>query len=1177
MRTNRWFLVALLVMLFTLPLVEHSAVAQNVYAAIHGTVTDASGAVVPNAKVTALNTSTGISTVVTTDSKGYYILPQLQAGGPYTVSIEAQGFQKFQTTGITLEVNNNLDVDTPLKTGSSTTVIEVAAASVQVETSDTQLKSDITAQTLEDLPLLGRDVVELQKTAPGVVESSDRFGTFSTNGNQTPQNSYLLDGTDINDGPLQSAGITPNLDAIGEFQVITSTLNPEYYRNSGAIVSESIKSGTNRIHGSGFEFYRDTFLNNGNYFSPTRPPFHQNIYGGTLGGPVLKDKLFGFFAYQGLRSATASSATTNTFSAAELAGSFTGSPTDTTASGPSPFSANPLPFAIGACPAGTTWASCFPSGAAQISPTTQFNSIAYAIAQKYAPTATTIIGNTPSTRFNAGSQSASDQGIIRVDYHLTQQDQLWASTIFQSDPNTSQIPFDGASVLGFGETNARHFKIFNASYTHSFSTNTINELRVGYYRFNYAAVTPQQVQSPASYGFNISPQNGAAAALPVIGILNGPTFGFSNDGPQPRKDENYDYNDNFTHIIGGHNLKFGAHIEKFVVSNPFYADNNGSFSFNGTGTYSSGNPVLDFFLGIPDTYAQQSGGFIDATAWELYGYAQDNWKVNSSLTLNYGLAWDSEAPNANKQFDGVGVTCFSLSTQTSTVFPGGPPGLTFPGDKGCNNQEGATTKYNHFAPRFGVAWSPESGPSALIGRSGQHDFSVRLGFGVYYNRDQEEGSLQNLSSPPFSKQSNGAADAGGNPGFANPFADVANSVPAATNPFPFSPPKPGAPVNWLNFPDLDINAIDKGYTTPIVYNFNLNLQRSLPGAMVLQVGYVGSVAHHLVTVYDGDPITTADHAGCLADPNCSAETPYIHPLFPQYTALAALTNPVNANGQPYYYGVGVQASHGSSNYNSLQVQLQKAPTHGLTFNISYTYAHGLDNSSGLESSGFNGRGINFVPGFQYLSYGDSDFDARHRLATYYTYQVPILASMKDHYLLRETLGGWNISGVTALQTGFPINIEESGDYQSAWCDAFFYYYCADSPNTSNFKEGSLGPRNLRAFNGGTPSNYWFDPTVFSPEQLGTFGNTKRNYFHGPGFNYTNMSLFKNFAIGRGESKYIQLRLESFNVFNHANFSNPDGNFLDGSFGVISSVVQPAETGGDPQPGRAVQIAGKFYF
>jgi hypothetical protein len=1155
---------------------QHAAEAQNIYAAIHGTVTDATGAVVPNATLTAVNTSTNSTTKAATDSKGYYILPQLQPGGPYTLTIEATGFQKFETTGITLAVNNNLAIDTALKAGSSTTVVEVQATAIQVETSDTQLKTDLDASTIESLPLLGRDVVELQKTAPGVVESSDRFGTFSTNGNQTPQNAYLLDGTDINDGPLQQAGITPNPDALGEFQVITSTLNPEYYRNSGAIVSESIKSGTNKIHGSGFEFYRDTFLNNGSYFSPTRPPFHQNVYGGTLGGPLLKDRIFGFVAYQGLRSATATTNSTAVFTSAELAGAFSGITGNASSTSPN---GNIIPISIPGCPQGSYWAACFPSGNAQL-PTTALNSIALSLANKYNLPQTTTIGTTPSTFFNAANTNANDQGIIRIDAHVTPNDVLWASSIFQSNPDTSTIPFTGASVPGFGEIDASHIKIFNASYTHTFNTTTINELRVGYFRFNLAAVYPQQVQPPSSFGFSINPQDSAAASLPTISILNGPTLGFSTNGPQPRKDENYDYNDNFTKILGSHSLKFGAHIEKFVVSNPFYGNNSGSFAYNGSGTYSSGNSILDYFLGIPDTYSQGSGGFIDAHAWELYGYAQDNWKASNSLTLNYGLAWDSESPNANSQFDGVGISCYSLSTATSSVYPGGPPGITYPGDKGCNNQGGATTKYNHFAPRFGFAWSPESGPSFLVGQSGHHDFSVRAGFGIYYNRDQEEGSLQNLSSPPFSKNTGGAADNGGSASFANPFVDIAGINPTTPNPYPFTPPAPHTQINWLNFGGLDINAFDKNYTTPIVYNFNLNVQRALPGAMVLQVGYVGSIGHHLISNYDADPITPAGHAACLANSECVANRFAIHPAFPQYTALAGLTNPVNANGQAYYWGVGAQSSTGASNYNSLQVELLKAPSHGLTYRVSYTYAHSLDNSSGLESSGFNGRSYNFVPGFGYLSYGDSDYDARHRLAASYIYQVPILAALRSNVIAREALGGWNIAGVTALQTGFPVTLMETGDWNSLWCDAYYYYYCPDSPNTSTFNIKSLKPRQLQSFSGGPAGNYWFSPVPFSPETIGTFGNTKRNFFHGPGFNYTNLSLFKNLPLSKGESRYIQLRLEAFNVFNHANFANPGGNINSGTFGSISSVDQPSNNNapaGDPQPGRAVQLGGKFFF
>ena len=219
--------------------------------------------------------------------------------------------------------NDNKEIDAKLTVGSNSQTIQVEASSVQVETSDTQLKTDISSQEVNALPLLARNVVSLQKTAPGVVESSDRFGTFSTNGSQTPQNGFLVDGVDINDGPLQTAGVTPNPDAIGEFNVITSTLNPEYNRNSGAVVSEELKTGTNHFHGDGFWFYRDTFLDNPYYFSGgARPPYHQNLYGGTLGGPGLKDKLVFFLAYQGYRNRTSSVDNTKVPDTGQLGGDF---------------------------------------------------------------------------------------------------------------------------------------------------------------------------------------------------------------------------------------------------------------------------------------------------------------------------------------------------------------------------------------------------------------------------------------------------------------------------------------------------------------------------------------------------------------------------------------------------------------------------------------------------------------------------------------------------------------------------------------------------------------------------------------------------------------------------------------------------------------------------------------
>ena len=1168
MRSAKAFLA--IVSLFSVAFLTPKATAQNVYAAVHGTVTDATGAVVSNATVDILNTSTNISNQVTTDSKGYYRFQQLQIGGPYTITIGATNFQQYKSTGLTLNLNDDRAVDAVLQVGSGTTTVQVQAATVQVETSDTQLKTELTAQDIDALPSISRDISQFEKTAPGVVEAADRFGTFSANGSQTTTNSFLVDGTDINDAPLQTQGINVNPDAISELNIITSTLNPEFSRNSGAVLNEVTKSGTNSFHGNGFEYYRDTFLNNGDYFSlqGQRPPFHQNLFGGTLGGPILKDKLFLFAAYQGYRNRTGGTQNTPVFSNDQRSGVF---------SDAGALSSNPIPFSIGGCVADgkNTWASCFPNGVT-VDPG-QFDPIASNLMNKFVPQANTVIAGNPIYSFSTANSGGGDQGVIRADFHLSQKDEIWSSAIFQSTPSTSTLPFTGADLPGFTENDAAHVKIFNGSYTHVFNSTMINELRVAYFRFNFAAVEPADPVAPSTYGFQITPQNTAAQSLPLIPVAGYFTLGFSNNGPQPRKDSNLSFVDNFSKVIGAHSTKFGAHITQFRVSNPFFFDNNGDYTFQGGGPYSSGDPAVDYLMGVPDSYGQFSGGFIDAMAYETYLYAQDNWKLSPTLTFNYGMGWDTEQPFQNSQFGGVAVTCFVGGSAQSKVYPTAPAGLLYPGDSGCNKAGGPTTKYTHFAPRIGFAWSPESGPHVLTGSG--HDFVVRAGFGVYYNRDQEEGSLQNLETPPFTLFSQGAASVGLTPGFANPFADVAGGG-AATNPYPFTPPKPGDPVDFIAggyFP-AELNNFDPRNTVPIVYNFNLNIQRSLPGSMVMTLGYVGSVGHHLVTTYDANPVTPAGHAACLADPECVADRSVQRLFYPSHS-----TDPltIGDTGLPYYLGVGTQATSGNSNYNSFQAQLQKAPTHGLSFTLAYTYAHSLDNASGLESSGFNNLGTNYIPGFEYLSYGDSDPDARHRFVGFYVYEIPITQSMRNNFFMNEFLGGWHLSGITALQTGFPVTITATGGYNSLWCDGYNYYSCPDTPVTSTFKIKTLDPR----------SGLWFNPSDFSQEPIGTFGNVKRNFFHGPGFNYTNLGVYKDFALGAEKSRYIQIRLDSFNTFNHPNFAPPGSSGVTGAnygsgtapratFGTITSVIQPSNFGGsstDPQPGRAVQLAAKIYF
>jgi hypothetical protein len=1155
------------------PLGTGAAYAQVINSAIHGTVTDASDAVVPGAKVTALNTSTGIAVAATTNQSGYYIFTALQPGGPYTVTVEAQGFDKFEAKGINLIVNANWDADAKLTVGGTAQSVTVDATALQVETSNTQLEQVATAAQIEGIPLAGRDASGLQKLEPGVVESSDRFGSFSSNGNETPQNSFLISGIDINDPALQSEGIQINPDAIQEENIVTSTMNPEFSRNSGAVVNQILKNGTNKLHGSAFEFYRDTFMNNGDYFSPTRPVFHQNLYGGTLGGPIFKNKLFFFLGYQGLRNRTAQTSTPETLNSDQLAGNFTADQNYANggAQNSAGLTSNPIPFDIGDCKAGTAWSDCFASGTVNI-PTSEWDPVAANLIKSYVPASNETIGGQAYYAFNPVDSEGSDQGIMRVDYTPSSRDSIWAASIFQSAPSASTLTFGGGSFPGFPSNESNHYKLFSASWTHTFSANKLNELHASYYRNPFGAVGVSQVVQPSSLGFSINSQD-PQAGVPYMGIGSYFNLGFSFEGPQPRLDTNLTYADNFTWIKGNHTIKFGGLFEQFRVHNPFDLYNNGYYSFNGSGQYSSGDPLIDFALGIPDQYYQSNNGFINAVSEELYGYVQDNWKVSPDLTVNYGIAWDVEKPNQNHQDGGLGIICWQNSSAESGVFPGAPPGLQFPGDPGCNKAGSPTPHYNRFGPRIGFAWSPSEGPAGLIGRPGAHDFSVRAGFGLYYNRDQEEQSLQNLEDPPFLYVSHGAGDFGGSPGFANPYADVAGNG-SETNPFPYTAPTAGATVNWPLYSELELAAFDKSYSVPYTYNFNANVQRAVGGNMIAEVRYVGSVSHRLASWYDGDGITAAGHAACLADPTCSGNPALVRYLYPQYGAQGA-TVPGTAdesplgNGIPWYLSVGEQNSEGSSNYNSLQASLIKAPSHGLQFTAAYTYSHALDDGSGYESgTGSQGRVRNYIPGFEYLNYGSSDFDARHRLSTSYVYTVPVTGFMKSNIIARELLAGWGISGVTALQTGFPVGINY-GTQNSLWCDEFSYFGCPDVPNTSSFKLKQSGIRSA--------TNQFFDTTPFSAEPNGTFGNTTRNFLHGPGFNYTNLSVTKNVPLSADGSRYIQLRLEAFNAFNHANFANPGGTYLSGSFGRVTAVDHSADPNSDPSPGRVVQLAGKFYF
>jgi len=1122
------------------------ASADNLFARVRGVVVDSSGAVLPNVSVTATNLSTGIATVIKSGSDGLYEFLNLPTG-QYMVSAEAPNFKTFRTGPITLTLDQVYVQNITMEVGATTQVVEVEANTVQVDTTSMEHTQVITGTKIADMPLNGRNWITLQQLQPGVVASSDRFTTnYATNGSQTQQNSYLVNGLDTNDIALNTPLVIPSPDAIAEFDLVTSTINPEYGRNSGAILNAEFKSGTNSFHGDLFEFYRDTFLNTKPYFSPTPTVFHQNQFGGTVGGPIWKNHTFGFFSYQGRRfreiqPGYTGGSVTQVFTDAERGGDFS-------ADVASPIfpdfpSDNPSPFALvgedgTTYPAGTPFSTIFPTGHI---PSVDFNPLAVTLLDKYVPHENANGNQFQWTPVESGN---TDQYIYRVDHQFNDRDRISTTGLIENSPTTSDISFDGGTLPGFAELDAGHTKQFTASWIHTFNSTTMNEFRAGYARLHFFSVQPVTVAQPSSFGFDITPQLASGASMPQVQLDDYFTIGFSYQGPQPRADQTYQITDNFSKNLGKHAFKFGFEGRRFQEDNPFAFVNNGYIGFDPGAQYSSGNDGVDYLLGIPATndFEETSGGQNRARGYEYYSYFQDQFRVLSNLTLTYGFGWDVETPLVDTFNHNRAIACFRPG-QVSNIYPpdtatgtGAPAGIVYPGDPGCP-PGGYTTTFRNVGPRVGFAWSPDWGKFS----GGPGKLSIRGGYGVYYNRSEEEQVLQNLQTPPFSLTSFGVT----NPSFVNPYQDVTGTLPAEPNPFPYAPPPAGAAVDFSQYEPFTLNVFDPHTLTPTSENFNLTVQRQLPAASVLTVAYVGALAQHLEQTYDANP--GVNPAGCAADPTCVATRAAQRLYFPgNFTYEGDI-----------YGGIGVESTLGTSNYNSLQISLNKATTHGLSFLLAYTYSHSLDYGSGFENAEGNSTYWPADPG---INYGDSVFDARHRLVISYTYQIP---SPSQLGVVKTILGGWQITGATSLQTGFPIAFSEGSDYHSLVCDGYNKYGCPDRPDyVGGFK--TMDARTLTTV-GSNTAHYYFLPSEFSREVIGTIGDYKRDTFHGPGLNNTDLALFKNIKLT--EAKSLQLRLESFNTFNHTQFSLPSGNIDSSLFGTITGAAAP----------RIVQLAGKFYF
>jgi len=1133
-----------------------SAMADELYGKIRGTVTDPSGAVVPKVAVVETNVGTGIARETVTAGDGSFEFLQLVAPGDYKVTARATGFKNFEATGIHLELDQIYVLNIRMEVGAVTQQVQVEAAPTQVEQTSMERGADLTSRDVTELPLIGRNWIQLQQTLPGTVGNSDRFGgDYAANGSRAQFNSYMVNGTDANDFTLNLALFVPSPDSIGEVHIITNTMNPEYGRNSGAILNAVTKSGTNSLHGDGFEFYRDTSLNTRNFFGAPGTPeiFHQNLFGGTIGGPVWKNHTFFFFSYQGTRNVSPQAGGRTTVFTADQRNGIFPDVAACAATGNACLSPFPMVGESGATyPAGTPYATIFPTGSI---PKQDLNPVAVNLMSTYVPPP----NNGTEYDFNPTTTGTADQEIVRIDHNFGTKDAIWGYAFIQRAPAANTLPFSGATLPGFPSVNQDHRFSGTLAWNHTFGGSALNEARLGYSRNNFVANIPAKVLAPSSLGFNITPQAPQYGQVPTIALTGYFELGFSNNGPQPRITPTYQFTDNFSKILGKHSFKVGFEMRRMSVYNPFYSAIDGNYTFGGTGLYSTGDPGADFLLGIPDTYGQNSGDIMDVRAQEYSAYFQDQFKVRKDLTLTYGVNWDDDTPAVDIYHEGKAITCWIFGQQ-SKVFPTAPPGLNYPGDPGCT-ESGYSNHPAHFGPKLGFAWSP--------GTSGKT--SLRGGYGIYFNRTEEEVTLQNLGAAPWGLSTSGVASfiSGTSPAFANPWADVAG-MGSMANPFPYSNPAPGSNFNFGNLGLFYVTTTDPNFTAPYAMNYNLTVERQLPGSMIFSVAYVGSLGRKLHGIYNLN--FDVNPAGCLAgvgnEANCAAYRAYQKLYYPQNERYAGVTN-------TGVIGIGSESTFLSSNYNALQVTANKRTSHGLSFLASYTWAHTLDYASSLEDDSFGG--LAFDPTNFASNYGNSGIDARHRFTISYVYEFPKLHRAENNFVLSRVVNGWEMSGVTTFQTGFPVQIYES-TYRELRCDAFDWTVCPDRPNvavTGGITTYDPRTAQFKDKHGTLKGNYWFAPTDYTLEPLGSVGDVARNPFHGPGINDFDWALIKNIKV-QGESKYIQLRFEFYNLWNHTQFDSVtiqtaanvvNGNAYSSNFGRISTAFDP----------RLIQLAAKFYF
>jgi carboxypeptidase family protein len=1135
---------------------------------IVGTVTDSSGAVVANAKVDVMNTATGVVVHTETSSTGDYTVPYLNPAS-YKISVTAPGFQKAESTPFTLVVGQQARVNISMKPGSTTEVVEVTTSSVGLQTESPEISNTIAQKQIEELPLNGRNFVQLLTLGEGAVTIGGEQGTMrqgqgdaiSINGGRPTSNNYTLDGLVNTDTSLNTPAVILSQDAIQEFKTQSGAYSAEYGFSANQVNIVS-KSGTNQIHGTVFETNRNDAFDAKSHFQPTTPELRQNQFGFVVGGPAYipklydgRNKTFWLVNYEGWRIRNGYAASGNAPDPRELTGDFSQS--------------NLPAFGSAACNAALTQNQpCMPVDPTtglpfpgNIIPSSSFSRVAQVTAPVSfaAPNANPAATGGNNLVLQGALPLTSNQQTYRLDQNLGRWGRIFGRGTYSTYQNSSLGSLAPAPVgLGFfNETS----KSWTVSHTINIGQTAVNNFRFGFLR----AIALQTATAPSSSavsGLGLSGTftkfSSGQESWPNIAISQFSAFGGPINAYTASNQPMWEFADSVTLSRGAHTISLGVDYRRWHLirnlDNDFFGEytyrndlisSNAANCPNATGLCGTGNAVADYLLGYysgaggffpaPLSSTKEAGNPQDHVFSYFAPYVQDDWKVSNRLTLNIGLRWDYRAAayEASNHFfwldnkNPQGGLCYADKTLSSNgVAPAGNGVYEY-----CGSNVPHPGSKTPFAPRFGFAYRPFGEKTVIRG-----------GYGIFW--DSSEGREIDDSGDLY------------------PYA-VRQSLSPAQNP---NVPKL---TNGL-FPSFTaLNPIDPASLTflaviesdnplnPYLQQWNISIQHQLARNTVLEVNYIGNKGTHLLdrrNIAQALPPSAADLPFCQANPN------------------DATHNCLVSQRKPYanFPGIYINSDwHGYSNYNAGTVKLEHR-TPSLALTAFYTWAKSMDNKSAAAGigatagTGWQGFMDNHNPD---LDYGQSDFSVKHRFVASYVYQLPIgrgkhvLGNMNR--VADALIGGWQLSGVTTFQTGFPYGIQAT-DVNGLL-------------NTFNQRADMVCDPN----HGFTKSvNEWFNTACFVNPPPGVYGTTHRNFLTGPGINNWDMGLAKTFRFS--ERVGFQLRADTFNTFNHTQYGVAPGGLIGFGSGGGNN---PGATLGSPtfgkitsaMPGRIMQLGGKITF